>query len=60
METSGACYFEQNKFVLNYFDAYADDGILPLLASFFYRNFDNKGQNIVKGIFLMEKLNIFM
>ena len=50
METSGACCF----------DAYADDGILPLLASFFYRNFDNKGQNIVKGIFLMEKFNIFM
>lgn len=56
METSGACYFEQNKFVLNYFDAYADDGILPLLASFFYRNFDNKGQNIVKDIFFNGKV----
>lgn len=60
METSGACYFEQNKFVLNYFDAYADDGFLLLLASFFYRNFDNKSQNIVKCVLTMEKFNNFM
>lgn len=49
METSGACCF----------DAYADDGF-AIVGVIFYRNFDNKSQNIVKGIFLMEKFNIFM
>lgn len=43
-----------------YFDAYADDGFLLLLASFFYRNFDNKSQNIVKCVLTMEKFNNFM